>query len=304
MKIFNLKFLFILFLPFLVSGCFFKTANNQNQDLQPEYEVYRSATVNNFSFSARYLKNWQLAENSSGDLADFKDQVMFIGPAEKIEVKVVKLEQKPGILKDLNIESQSQTEVSAFLAQRYIVGSAGGRLEIVVVDSGDFSVFLKTNLPGSVDFIKFTGDFILSKTVVQKGGQINLKLYFDNGSDSQTCQATGFKQVVVSRQSEDLSLIPQAVQLLIQESEDPTLTQNKLSTAIPFNTRLLSFGYEDNKAIVNFNAELNSGGGSCLMTMRRSQIEKTLMALNEVSDLEIKQVEIQVDGNAETALQP
>jgi hypothetical protein len=40
------------------------------------------------------------------------------------------------------------------------------------------------------------------------------------------------------------------------------------------------------------------------MGLRRSQIEKTLTALSEVSALRIKQVEIQVDGRSDTALQP
>ena len=39
------------------------------------------------------------------------------------------------------------------------------------------------------------------------------------------------------------------------------------------------------------------------MQMRRSQIEKTLRALNDVSNLQIRGVEVQVEGDSDTALQ-
>lgn len=301
--------LLLLILPLALSGCFFKKPVNENINQANDFEIYRSADLNGFSFTAKYPKSWQLAEQSTGKYGDFKDGVSFTNSNETIGVAILNAEDRAMVLNTFNIESQSQTEVNATLANDIfgtgMKGELGDRFEAVLAENGAYLILIKTNVPGSADFQKFLNDFSFTKLNGVADKNISLKIYFDDGRAADVdCQAGVPKTVTIERPSDDLALIPKVTQLLIQLSVTEELAKENLITGIPLNTRLLSFGYENNKAIVNFNADLNEGGGSCLMAMRRSQIEKTIKALNDVSDLQIKEVEIQVEGETETALQP
>ena len=301
--------LLLLILPLALSGCFFKKPVNENINQANDFAIYRSADLNGFSFAAKYPKSWQLAEQSTGKYGDFKDGVSFTNSNETIGVAILNAEDRAMVLNTFNIESQSQTEVNATLANDIfgtgMKGELGDRFEAVLAENGAYLILIKTNVPGSADFQKFLNDFSFTKLNGVADKNISLKIYFDDGRAADVdCQAGVPKTVTIERPSDDLALIPKVTQLLIQLSVTEELAKENLITGIPLNTRLLSFGYENNKAIVNFNADLNEGGGSCLMAMRRSQIEKTIKALNDVSDLQIKEVEIQVEGETETALQP
>ena len=296
-------------MPLALSGCFFKKPVNENINQANDFAIYRSADLNGFSFAAKYPKSWQLAEQSTGKYGDFKDGVSFTNSNETIGVAILNAEDRAMVLNTFNIESQSQTEVNATLANDIfgtgMKGELGDRFEAVLAENGAYLILIKTNVPGSADFQKFLNDFSFTKLNGVADKNISLKIYFDDGRAADVdCQAGVPKTVTIERPSDDLALIPKVTQLLIQLSVTEELAKENLITGIPLNTRLLSFGYENNKAIVNFNADLNEGGGSCLMAMRRSQIEKTIKALNDVSDLQIKEVEIQVEGETETALQP
>ena len=296
----------LLAVPMIVSGCFFSRPDNQAEPRAEAYAIYRSQVFQGFNFSARYPADWQLTEESTSAFGDFfNDLVSFAGNNQIFKVTVFYQKAEEAILSDYRIESRSQTEVSATLADNLYGALADERIQAVLAKSGDFHILITSNNPDSAEFVKFLSDFNFTKPEAEKSGNITLSLYFDDGTAAEyNCEAAVVKKATIARPSEDLGLIPEVMKLLIQLSVPEELQAEGLITAIPVNTRIRSFGYEDNKAVVNFNAELNEGGGSCLMMMRRSQIEKTLKALNEVSELEIKEVEIQVEGDSQSALQP
>ncbi|MDP2586404.1 MAG: GerMN domain-containing protein [Candidatus Komeilibacteria bacterium] len=303
----------LLFLPLILSGCIF-SKKNQEPVNEPNEQSYRSNDFENFYFSAKYPNGWELTENFNGLLGDTKNQVEFGLAEEVIAVTVVKAADRQKVLDEFKIESQTQTEVNGTLAMNLngvLSANDQERFEAILAESGNYVIFLKTNRPGSQAFVDFKNRLSFPKLVLPsqqpKSAKVTLSLYFDKpDSTGQNfdCSAKAVKQVIVDRPETELGLIPVAIKLLLQLSNPEELEKSGLSSGLDLNTRLYSFGYENNKAIVNFDASLNAGGGSCLMTLRRSQIEKTLVALNEVSDLQIKQVEIQVDGDADTALQP
>ncbi len=309
----------LLFLPLILSGCFFNKKNQAPQVNQPVEQTYRSQDFANFNFTVKYPNGWDLTENSNGLLGDLKNHISFsqrfvTGIGESISVIVVKTADRQKLLNDYKIESQTQTEISGSLGLNLngvLPAYDQERFEAVLAESGDYLILVKTNLPGSAEFVAFVGRLSFPKLALPsqkpKSDKITLSLYFDQVDSAEQnfdCNAKTVKKVTVLRSEAELGLIPLVMKLLIQLSAPEDLAKDNLSSGLAVNSRLYSFGYENNKAIVNFDASLNAGGGSCLMTLRRSQIEKTLMALNQVSDLQIKQVEIQVEGDAETALQP
>lgn len=311
--------LLTLLLPLILSGCWFNKKNQAPAIQEPVEQSYRSQDFENFNFTAKYPNGWELTENSNGLLGDLKNQITFAQKlvtdvSPQITVTVVKTSDRQKLLDDYKIESQSQTEVGGSLAMSLIGALAANeqeRFEAILAESGSYLIFVKTNYPGSQAFIDFKDRISFPKLALPsqkpKSDKITLSLYFDQvDSDGQNfdCSANAVKQVTVLRPEAELGLIPLVMKLLIQLSSPEDLANDNLSSGIDLNARLYSFGYENNKVIVNFDPSLNAGGGSCLMTLRRSQIEKTLMALNQVSNLQIKQVEIQVEGDADTALQP
>jgi len=316
--------LFILVLPLILGGCFFNLKKEQNQLPEETYKNYESAMLNSLSFSARYQKDWQLSEQVTGKYQDFKDAIVFQGKDETISVNIMDVKDRDQIIKSFNVESQSQTQIDGTLGDKYTglsdQSNPNSRFEASVMQSGDYLIILKTTKPASVYFTDFLNNFVFTKlepseldktsngnTTIQKprSDTLTISLYFlDNKTGAIDCNATAVKKVIVKNPDNDLTLIPDMMRLLIQLSQPNSLPDDNIYSAIPVNTRILSFGYEDNKAIVNFNSYLNQGGGSCEMQARRSQIEQTLKGLNNVSGLRIRNVEIQVEGDSATALQP
>jgi spore germination protein GerM len=70
-------------------------------------------------------------------------------------------------------------------------------------------------------------------------------------------------------------------------------------SSIPAGVRLNSIRVENGTAFADFSSELNQGGGSCLVTAIRAQIEKTLEQFSTVN-----KVEISVAGDTDDVLQP
>lgn len=320
----NLKKYLILavFLPLILSGCFLRPKKSE-QPPADKYQIYNSGLWNGLSFSAKALNGWRVEESSSGKFGGFKDKVLFAGNDESIEVSVNKADEKEAVLKPYTAESQSQTEVDGTLGDRFSLatgeGETASRFEEALLQTGDYLLVIKSSTQGSPNFTDFLYNFAFTKLqpgkpqandgsdkpAQLKSDKLTVSLYFINSQSNETdCKATAIKKVIISRPENDLGLIPDLMKLLIQLSQPEALPDKNISSAIPINTRILSYGYDNNKAIVNFNGYLNESGGSCMMAARRSQIEKTLRALNEVSSLRIKSVEIQVEGDAQTALQP
>ncbi|MCX6785743.1 MAG: GerMN domain-containing protein [Candidatus Komeilibacteria bacterium] len=310
----NKKLLIALLLLLILGGCFFNRNRQAGKPAEPQitYKTYASQKLGDFSWSVKYLANWTAAEQSTGKFKEFKDQVTFSNNAELITVTLLNGWEQKALSESYTIESQSQTQLNGNLGDRILgalkADQAADRVEFILAESGNYLLAIKTNHPGSQDFTDFLDNFSFVKIAAPAASQskkVVLKLYFAaNKFNNTDCEATTVKAVAIDRPDEDLALIPYVMKLLLQLSVPEDLSRENLASGIPINTRLYSYGYEDNKAIVNFSTELNSGGGSCLMSLRRSQIEKTLTALSEVSALRIKSVEIQVEGRSDTALQP
>ncbi len=88
---------------------------------------------------------------------------------------------------------------------------------------------------------------------------------------------------------------------LAQLISGPSREEKKLGyvSEIPSDSWVYSIAITNGFALVNFSKEIDVGGGSCHKTALRAQIEKTLLQFPTV-----KTVEIQVEGNSATALQP
>lgn len=308
-------YLGLIILLILVGG-YFKFSQRQGQINEPRKEpqakVYKNETLGEAAYSVNYFDDWEISENSTGKFGLAKDQVIFVATGGlKIRVEVVNASEEKNILNSYNIESQSQTEVSRLLGTR-IIGSSkdnpAERQELVLIKNGSYLYVFSSSSPDAPDFQTFLSNVAiinnLNVAVVPKESFPVYKLYFPKkGADGLTCQTSYYREVYLSVPTEELELIPMVIKALLSP-EQLQLNNLNLTTNIPVNTRLLSFGYNNNKVIVNFSSELNQGGGSCEMSMRRSQIEKTLKALSEVSNLKIKEVEIWVEGEKDTALQP
>jgi len=305
--------LLLLILPLIISGCF-SLAKKVQQTEEKADQLYKNEALGKAAFSVKYPANWRKKEISTGKFPDINDQVTFkVSSNYQIIISVFTAKEEQGILDSYNIESQYQTEVSRLLATR-IIGtvkpSTKKREEAVLVRNGDYLYVFTTNSPGSVEFINFLNNINIDNNLntvevpVEEDKRPIYKLYFGLTSSQDTdCVAKYYREVHLTVLEEEIALIPIIIKALLSPDQ-LKLEELKLFTAIPENTKLLSYGYDNNKAIVNFDKELNSGGGSCAMQMRRSQIEKTLISLSEVSNLNIKAVEIQVEGSFENVLQP
>ena len=308
----------IVALPLLISGCFL-LGKKAPEEKKAEVAVYENQSLGEASYKVSYPVKWKMEEETTGALGEeVKDSVVFKpGDSQIIAVKTVKASSTEDLLKLYNIEEQSQTEVSRFLADR-IIGTLKEneqKQEAVIIKNGNYFYTINTNTPGSPEYIQFLIDFNINVNlnlpkpeetpVAEEPGNLPVyKLYFGNSKASgQSCQATYFREVNFENYEDEIALIPIIMKGLLF-TDELRLDELNLFTAIPGGTKLLSYGYENNKVIVNFNAALNAGGGSCSMEMRRSQIEQTLKSLNEVSNLQIKAVEIQVEGDRENVLQP
>lgn len=313
----NKIIIFTLFLmPLIISGCYKKVYNPPVAEPVVADTVFTKEIPAKGGYRVKYPSRWQILESSSGKIKDLQDIVTFkISDTSELEVDIYEEKEKTAVLNSYAIESENQTQLAGVLAADYLVADATSnkRWQLVAAVYGEFYYVIKNSNPGSEDFSLFLNNFNFleipqspAQPVIKKiGDKVKLKLYFDDlNKETSDCLPDAYREVLVQNPDVEIGLIPLAIKSLIQVSSSKELSEQNLSSAIPIYTRLLSFGYENNTAIVNFNDELNKGGGSCSMAMRRGQIEKTLKALNEVSNLLIKKVEIQINGQTEAALAP
>ena len=300
----------VLLVPLIISGCF--GLGKDKPEEETNYLVYENLTLSDASYSVRHPEAWKVTEASTGQLGTSTDEVIFkVDRSLIISILTFKDIDSETVLAGYEIESQTQTEVNRLLGDRVIGLNKEQSIqeEAILVLNGDYLYILKTDLPHSPEFTDFLNKVtifnnlnVIDDTVNEENRPV-YKIYFGRTANQGECNVSYYRKVYLSLVEEDLALIPVAMKGLLSPQQ-LKLDELGLFTAIPEGTKLLSFGYDNNKAIVNFNYRLNQGGGSCEMTMRRSQIERTLKALNEVSDLNIQQVEIQVEGQVEGVLQP
>jgi len=305
------KYLFFLLvlIPLLISGCFgFGDNSDQDQVKEVEYELYRNESIGEANFKVKYAKEWRLEEISNGLFGTSTDELLFkVGLNHRISLKVLKDIQAEALFEPYTYEEITQTEVSRFIGKR-IVGykeNEEKKEEVIAVSNGLYIYLLSTNKPDSPEFIEFlnniTIDNNLNEVEVTPDKSI-FKLYFArNGQEN--CQASYYREIYLNPEAEEFALIPKIVMAILRPGE-LALENLELFTSIPLGTKLLSYGYDNNKVIVNFDLTLNEGGGSCMMELRRSQIEKTLFSLNENTDLDIREVEIWVNNSPDEVLQP
>ncbi len=94
--------------------------------------------------------------------------------------------------------------------------------------------------------------------------------------------------------------IEATLQALLAVTRGVPQTGETAMSAIPSGTRLVSFALSNGVAKAVLSAELEPGGGSCVVSAVRAQIEKTLLQFSAV-----KKVEISVEGKTkEETLQP
>lgn len=305
----------LLLLPFIISGCVKKDNEITPPNQEPVFSTYSFEGLSRSGYKVKYPAGWQVEEKATGKFGEQKNQTIFtVSATEEISVTISSVGDQKTLLDGYAVESQSQTQIDSLLADDYLVqknDSAGERWRMIMVVNGKNIFSIACNNPSSEDFDSFINSFNFVEYPPEEAPKIilspevKLKLYFDDVKKStDTCIADSYQEVLVARPEVELGLIPLAVKSLIQWSIEQDLSAQGLTSAIPINTRLLSFGYENNTAIVNFNADLTAEGNNCQLLTLRSQIEKTIKALNNVSNIKINFVEIQVENEKWEAPQP
>ena len=100
--------------------------------------------------------------------------------------------------------------------------------------------------------------------------------------------------------NDETKIALKAIELLIEGPDDKN-QQIGFYTTLPPKTKVNYIKIDSDKIIVDFDKNINSGGGSCEMTQRRSQIENTLKNLPGTKG---KNIIISADGDSEKVLQP
>lgn len=128
---------------------------------------------------------------------------------------------------------------------------------------------------------------------------MDYRLYFGNQTSDPQLEHCAAVYWVTATGPVAADPIAQAIEQLLA-GVPPRWRSDGYFSAIPLNVKLLSATQSGDTLTLNFSSELNSGGGSCAMEMRRAQIAATARAANP----DVTEVIIQVEGDAETALQP
>jgi hypothetical protein len=310
----------LLILPLVISGCFSIAKKVKEIEKKVEkQEVYKNQTLGEAAYWVKYNAAWKVTENSTGQIPkisdqEVKDEVEFsVSKEQSIKVKVIKDRDEKSILDQFEIESQQQTEISRLLASR-IIGKLKAdnqeKVEVILIKNGDYFYLITGNLPGSPDFTEFLNNLSIINNLNKideakiKDKRPIFKLYFGlNSTKGKDCQAVFYREIYLPPQEDEIGLIPAVIKALLSPDQ-LKLNELKLFTAIPLGTKLLSYGYVNNKMIVNFSSSLNKKADACEMELRRSQIEKTLISLKDVSNLSVNEVEIQIENSTKNILQP
>ncbi len=132
-------------------------------------------------------------------------------------------------------------------------------------------------------------------------GELAVSVYYASMSEDpdglapEVTYPTSFKIAGTTREE----AAKKALELLISGPSEENKAKG-FYTTIPKDTKVNFIKIEDGKIIADFSKSLNSGGGSCDMQQRRSQIENTLRSVFP----DDKEIIISVEGNSEQALQP
>ncbi|MBT3689969.1 GerMN domain-containing protein [bacterium] len=300
--------LLILVVPLIISGCFGFGDNSNNEEEKPEYIIYRNGTLGEADFMVKYNSEWKLEEIVSTRLASSTDEIVFkVGLNHKISLNIYNDIDADTFLESYTFEEITQTEVSRFIGKRIIgyIEDENNKEELIVVTNGSYIYVLKTNKPDSPEFVEFLNNVAIINNlneIAEPNKKSVYRLYFIN-DDQESCQATYYREIYLIPEQEEFAFIPRVIMALLRPGE-LALDEVSLNTSIPLGTKLLSYGYDNNKVIVNLSHNLNEGGGSCMMESRRSQIEQTIMYLNELTELDIREVEIWVENSPENVLNP
>lgn len=133
---------------------------------------------------------------------------------------------------------------------------------------------------------------LVKPTLVKSDGYV-VSLFFPK-KDSNDCQQLNSISIKIKDVETELGLIPSVVKIIMQY---PVVELEKLGLKPLFseNIRLLSFGYNNNTAVLNFN-ELLRANSVCSTAVVKSSLLQTLSSLRSSSSLQIKSVDIQIDG--------
>ncbi len=133
---------------------------------------------------------------------------------------------------------------------------------------------------------------IKKPTLVKSDGYV-VNLFFPK-KDSASCEDLGSIAIKIKDIDSELSLIPSVVKIIMQY---PATELDKLGfkPVMDENVRLLSYGYNYNNVVFNFN-ELIRASNVCPLSAVKKSLLQTLSSLQASSNLQIKSVEIQIDG--------
>jgi hypothetical protein len=123
-----------------------------------------------------------------------------------------------------------------------------------------------------------------------------VKVYFSSSDQTgNDCAAVA----AVTRQIPSTQAVATAALQELLAGPTAAEKQAGYTSSIPTGVKLNSIRVENGTAFADFSTELNQGGGSCLVTAIRAQIEKTLEQFSTVN-----KVEISVAGDTDDVLQP
>jgi len=133
----------------------------------------------------------------------------------------------------------------------------------------------------------------VTKPALVKSDGYVVNLFFPK-IDSSDCQQLGSISIKIKDVETELGLIPSVVKIIMQY---PVSELEKLGFKPLFseNIRLLSFGYSNNTAVLNFN-ELLRANSVCPINTVKNSLLQTMASLRSSSSLQIKSVDIQIDG--------
>jgi len=176
------------------------------------------------------------------------------------------------------------------MKEKYIYITAGVLVLIAIVTS---ALIVKE------DDVK-VADSILDVPVVEEAEEEYLfptLVYFGNSNrDSSFSCSRVFN---IERETKSEPTIEQGLEILLS-GPLPEEIDAGFFTSIPENVSLESVSREDSKIVLTFSDELNSAAGSCRVESIRSQIENTVLEVEEFSEIVIRTV----SSSPEETLQP
>lgn len=132
--------------------------------------------------------------------------------------------------------------------------------------------------------------------------KVSAKVFFANSEkdpEDLNPEVTYPIEISIEAEKED-EMIRKLLQQLINGPPAPYKKQGYY-TSLPKDTRINFVKVKGDIVQVDFGESLNSGGGSCMMDQRRSQIENTLL---HIPGKAVKKVVISVNGDTQNVLQP